>query len=217
MAEVDSILAEPRSGAGKGAARALRRQGRVPAIIYGGGEPPMMISLEARQIKRELNNPRFWSTLHHIDIAGESLRVLPREVQSHPVTELPIHLDFMRAAAGGTITVEVPVVFLNEDTCRGLKRGGVLNIVRREVELVCPVDRIPAELELDLAEADIGDSLHISHITLPEGVHPTITDRDFTIAGIVAPTVTPAEEDEAAEAAAEAEAEAEAEHDEDED
>jgi large subunit ribosomal protein L25 len=189
MADTITFDAQARGGTGKGPARQLRRDGRVPAIIYGEHKDQQMISLEARALRRQLTNPRFFSTLCSLELSGESIRVLPREVQLHPVTDNPIHADFVRVSRGTTITVEVQVVFLNEETSPGLKRGGVLNVVRREIELVCPADSFPGQIELDLATADIGDSLHISQVTLPEGVHPTITDRDFTIATISAPTV----------------------------
>jgi len=204
MVETITFEAEPRAGAGKGPSRQLRRAGRVPAVIYGERQDQQMISVETRALRRELNNPRFFSTLCSLDLAGEAIRVLPREVQLHPVTDIPIHADFVRVSRGTTITVTVQVAFLNEDISPGLKRGGVLNVVRREIEVVCPADAIPSELELDLATANIGDSLHISQVALPEGVRPTITDRDFTVATISAPTVVVEEAEEGAEAAAEA-------------
>jgi large subunit ribosomal protein L25 len=189
MAEVITFAAERRGKAGRGPARALRRDGKVPAIVYGGKEEPLMVAVPAKEVKRELQrNPRFFSALLDLDLAGERLRVLPREAQLHPVSDEPLHLDFIRAAAGGRVVVEVPVVFRNEPASPGLKRGGVLNIVRREIELSCPVDGIPAEIVVDLTGVDIGDSVHISHIKLPEGVRPTITDRDFTICGVTPPT-----------------------------
>lgn len=196
MVDTITFEAESRMGGGKGPARALRRTGRVPAIIYGERKDQQMVSLEARALRRQLTNPRFFSTLCALELGGETIRVLPREVQLHPVSDDPIHADFVRVSAGTTITVEVQVVFLNEDICPGLKRGGVLNAVRREIEVICPADSIPAQLELDLATADIGDSLHISQMSMPEGVHPTITDRDFTVATISAPTVAVEEGDE---------------------
>jgi large subunit ribosomal protein L25 len=208
MAELITFEAEARNGAGKGPARQLRRAGRVPAVIYGESKDQQMVSLEARALRRELHNPRFFSTLCALQLGGEAIRVLPREVQVHPVSDEPIHADFVRVSRGTTIHVTVQVAFLNEETCPGLKRGGVLNVVRREIELVCPADAIPEQIELDLAAADIGDSLHISQVSLPEGVHPMITDRDFTIATIAAPTVVAEEAAEEQEAAAEAEEEA---------
>jgi large subunit ribosomal protein L25 len=204
MAETITFQAELRDGAGKGPARQLRRAGRVPAVIYGERKDQQMISLEARALRRQLSNPRFFSTLCSLQVDGEAIRVLPREVQTHPVTDDPVHADFVRVSRGSTIHVTVPVAFLNEDVSPGLKRGGVLNVVRREIELVCPADSIPDQIEVDLAKADIGDSLHISQVSLPADVHPTITDRDFTIATIAAPTVVAEEAAEEQEAAAEA-------------
>lgn len=219
MAEMTILMAETRDGGGKGPARALRRAGRVPAVIYGDQKDQQMVSLEARALRRELTNPRFFSTLYSLEVGGKAERVLPREIQQHPVTDHPLHADFIRVARGATVTVTVQVVFLNEETCPGLKRGGVLNVVRREIELVCPADLIPGEITLDLGEADIGDSLHISQATLPEGVVPTITDRDFTIATIASPTLAVEEEEtedvegEEGEAGAEGEEESTAEED----
>lgn len=209
MVEMITFAAEVREAAGKGPARALRRSGRVPAVIYGESKDQEMVSLEARVLRRQLGNPRFFSTLCVLDVKGQTVRVLPRDVQVHPVTDDPLHADFVRVSAGASIEVEVPVVFINEDVSPGLKRGGVLNIVRREVELACPADAIPAEITVDLKAFDIGDSVHISHIVLPEGVRPTITDRDFTVATISAPTVVTEEAEEGAEEAAAAEAEEE--------
>ena len=206
MAELTNLAAEPREGVGKGANRSLRREGRVPGVVYGDNAPQELISLEARALRRALHSPRFFSTLCHLEVNGEAIRVLPREVQLHPVTDEPLHVDFVRVGRGATVAVTVPVVFANEDTSRGLKRGGVLNIVRREVELLCPADAIPREITVDLKDADINDSLHISQVSLPEGVRPAIADRDFTIATISPPSLTP-EEEEAAAAAEEAEAE----------
>jgi len=208
MSEGLTFVAESRTASGKGAARALRRTGRVPAVLYGERQPQEMISVEARELKRALNDPRFFSTLCSLEVNGKPVRVLPREVQMDPVIDEPIHADFVRIGRGATVTVTIPVTFLNEEESPGLKRGGVLNVVRREIELTCPADAIPAEITLDLAGLDINDSLHISQMALPEGVQPTITDRDFTIATISSPTVTPAEEEEEAVEAEEAEAEA---------
>lgn len=188
MSEMLTFVAEDRSAVGKGAARALRNSGRVPAVIYGEKKDQLMLSLEARALRRELQNPRFYSTLCALEIGGKPVRVLPRDIQLHPVTDEPIHADFVYVSKGAEVTVEVQVMFLNEDTCPGIKRGGVLNVVRREIELVCPADQIPEKIELDLGEADIGDSLHYSHAIVPDSVAPTITDRDFTIATIAAPS-----------------------------
>jgi large subunit ribosomal protein L25 len=214
MVEMITFAAELRAVAGKGPARALRRAGRVPAVIYGERKDQEMVSLEARALRRQLGNPHFFNTLCSLQVNGEAVRVLPRDVQLHPVTDDPIHADFVRVSAGATVEVEIPVVFVNEETSPGLKRGGVLNIVRREVELVCPADAIPGELTVDLAAFDIGDSVHISHVVMPEGARPTITDRDFTIATISAPTVVAeeaaaAQVEQAEQAAADAQPEAE--------
>jgi large subunit ribosomal protein L25 len=207
MAETISFEAHARDGAGKGPSRQLRRAGRVPAVIYGERKDQQMISVEARALRRELSNPRFFSTLCSLQLGAEAIRVLPRDVQLHPVSDDPIHADFVRVSRGTTIHVTVQVRFLNEDISPGLKRGGVLNVVRREIELVCPADSIPEQIELDLAKADIGDSLHISQVSLAANVHPAITDRDFTIATIAAPTVVAEEATAEQEAAAEAEEE----------
>ena len=194
MSETMVFAAEKRTKGGRGPARALRRDGKVPAIVYGGKEEPLMLAVGAKEIKRQLStNPRFFSSLFELDVDGEKLRVLPREAQLHPVSDDPLHLDFIRAAAGARVIVEVPVVFRNEAASPGLKRGGVLNIVRREIELSCPVESIPAQLVVDLTGLDINASVHISHIALPEGVRPTITDRDFTVCGITPPTKGEAE------------------------
>lgn len=198
MSETVNLTAEPRERTGKGGARALRREGKVPAIVYGGQEQPLKIALMEREIKRQLEmNPRFFSSVVALQMNGQTLQVVPREAQTHPVKGQPIHVDFLRVAKGSTITVEVPVHFLNEERCPGLRRGGVLNIVRREIELICPVEAIPDRIDVDLANIDIGDSVHISAVTLPANVTPTITDRDFTICAIVGRGPTPEEEEEA--------------------
>jgi large subunit ribosomal protein L25 len=208
MAELTSLAAQARERAGKGANRSLRRSGRVPAVVYGDQAPQEMVSLEARELRRALHNSRFFSTLCNLQLNDGAVRVLPRDVQLHPVSGEALHVDFVRVGRDAAVTVTVPVVFANEDISRGLKRGGVLNVVRREVELVCPVDAIPGEITLDLKDADIHDSLHISQVTLPQGVRPAITDRDFTIATISAPSLM-TEEVEAEEKPAEEEAAAE--------
>ena len=189
MAETITFAAERRETAGTGPARALRRAGKIPAIVYGGHEKPLQVALTFKEVKRQVTtNARFFSSVVELDLDGEKVRVLPREAQLHPVTDDPLHVDFMRAEAGALVTVGVPVRFINEQQAPGLKRGGVLNVVRREVELLCPADRIPAEIVADLSGLDINESLHISAVQLPEGVRPTITDRDFTIASIKPPS-----------------------------
>lgn len=216
MAELTSLAAEPREGVGKSANRSLRRAGRVPGVVYGEAAPQQLISLETRELRRALQSARFFSTLCSLKVNGEAVRVLAREVQLHPVTDEPLHIDFVRVGRGATVAVTVPVVFANEDISRGLKRGGVLNVVRREIELMCPVDSIPGEIIVDLKDADIHDSLHISQVTLPEGVRPAIDDRDFTIATISPPTVMTEEEEAAEEGEEEVTREREAEEEEEE-
>ena len=210
MSDTVILQCEKRERTGKGGARALRRDGWIPAIVYGGKAEPMKVALFQRQIKRELEmNPRFFSSIVELEMGGKKVRVVPRDAQLHPVNDMPLHVDFIRAAKGATITVEVPVTFLNEEDCPGLRRGGVLNIVRREIELICPMESIPAEIVVDLGEADIGDSIHISQVSLPDEVTPTITDRDFTICAVVGRGPTDETEDEEGEAEEDGEEEAE--------
>jgi large subunit ribosomal protein L25 len=206
MSDIHKLAAEPRERAGKGAARATRRAGRIPAVIYGAKKDPVMISLDPQDLRQEISGGGFFATLFDIKVNGGNERVLARDLQQHPVTDRPIHVDFLRVSASTRIDVEVPVSFLNEEESPGLKRGGVINVVRYAIELNCRADAIPSEIEVDLTGRDIGDSVHISEITLPDGVTPTITDRDFTVASIAAPSVI-TEEEEAAEAAAAAEGE----------
>jgi len=203
MSQSVDMSAEMRERAGKGAARAVRRAGRVPGVIYGGKEEPSLISVDPRDIRKGLDAGVFFSTIYNLKIGDETVRVIPRDLQMHPIKPLPEHVDFLRVSADTQITVEVTVHFLNEEECPGLKRGGVLNIVRHEVEVSCGVDNIPQGFDLDLTGLDIGDSLHASKLALPQGVELTITDRDFTIATIAAPTVVAEEEAEAEAAAAE--------------
>ena len=179
---ITEIEATARPRAGKGAARAVRRAGKIPAVIYGDKKEPQTIALDFPALVKLLNKGGFMSHVFDIRVDGQSNRVLPRDIQFDPVKDLPIHVDFQRVSGDGSIRVSVPVHFLNEESCPGLKRGGVLNVVRHEVEVYCPADEIPEFFEIDLAKVDIGDSLHISAVTLPPGVTPTITDRDFTIA-----------------------------------
>jgi large subunit ribosomal protein L25 len=193
-----SLPAEKRSLQGKGPNKRLRAAGKVPAVIYGGGEPPELCAVEMKELRRELQtNPRFYSAMCMLDFGGRQVRVIPRETQVHPVVDeaFPIHVDFVRAKGGSMATMAVPVTFLNEESCPGIKRGGVLNVVRREIELTCPVDAIPETLEADLAELDIGDTLHVSAIALPANVELTVTDRDYTIATITGRGATEAAEE----------------------
>jgi large subunit ribosomal protein L25 len=186
MPEIISLGAEPRPRAGKGAARATRRLGRVPAIVYGGDTEPALISLEPRELGRCLARPGFFNHLVEIKVDGTTHRTLPREVQYHPVTDAPLHVDFQRVAAGARVTVMVPVVFIDQERSAGLRRGGILNVVRHGVEMVCSVDNIPERLIASLDGLDIGDSIHISAVAMPEGARPVVHERDFTIASIAA-------------------------------
>ncbi|MCB1481496.1 MAG: 50S ribosomal protein L25/general stress protein Ctc [Rhodobiaceae bacterium] len=187
MSATVQLKAEPREKVGKGAARAARRSGLVPAVIYGDKKDPRSISLTIREVEKQLESGHFLNTIYEIDVAGEKSRVIPRDYQMHPVKDVPMHIDFLRIAKGARLVVAVPVAFQNEDSSPGLRKGGVLNIVRHEIEISAPADAIPSEIAVDLTGLDLGDSLHISAVTLPEGVTPTITDRDFTIATIAAP------------------------------
>jgi large subunit ribosomal protein L25 len=203
MSEQLTLSAETRERAGKGASRALRNEGRVPAVVYGEKKEPLSIHLEEKALVKILNTGHFMNSVVMIDVGGSTTRTLPKDVQFHPVTDRPVHVDFLRIAEHATVTVAVPIRFVGEEKSRGLKRGGVLNAVRHELELVCDAAEIPDEIEIDLAGLDIGDSLHISAVTLPKGVESAITDRDFTIATIVPSSGAKME---AEDAAAEAEA-----------
>jgi len=188
MSDALTLPAELRERAGKGASRALRREGRVPAVIYGGKEEPMAIHLEAKELVRQLNTGHFMNSIVMVEVAGKAVRAIPKDVALHPVSDRPTHVDFLRLSKDAKIQVAVPVVFVNEEESPGLKKGGVLNVVRHELELVCESDKIPDEIQLDVTGLDIGDSIHISHVTLPAGSLSAITDRDFTIATVVAPS-----------------------------
>ena len=197
--------AERRDRVGKGAARAVRREGRVPAVVYGDKKDPVAISIPFKETQIQIQKGGFLSHIISIDVDGEKMRVIPRDYQLDVVRDFPIHVDFLRVSSTTMITVGITVEFINEEDCPGLKRGGALNIVRREVEVECPATSIPESIVVDLKEADIGDSIHISAVTLPKGVTPTITDRDFTIATIAAPAGfnEPAEGEEGGESDAE--------------
>jgi large subunit ribosomal protein L25 len=201
MSDVLTLDAQPRDRAGKGAARAIRRDGRVPAVVYGGKEPPLAIHVEEKALVRLLSSGHFLNSVVEIAADGARYRTLPRDVQFHPVSDRPLHVDFLRIARDSLVVVDVPVRFENEAASPGLKRGGVLNIVRHEIELKCPADQIPDEIVVDVTGYDVGDSIHISTVTLPAGVVPTI-ERDFTIATIAAPSALKSEEGAAGDAEA---------------
>ncbi|MHA1164090.1 MAG: 50S ribosomal protein L25/general stress protein Ctc [Alphaproteobacteria bacterium] len=185
MAEVSEIKAAARDQMGKGAARAIRREGRIPGIIYGDRTDPQQISVDDKELWMHVRTGQFLNTIYMLDVDGKSERVIPRDIQMHPVRDVPIHVDFLRLGKGAKVTVEVPVQFLNEEASPGLKRGGVLNIVRHTIELRCVAEAIPERLDADLSGLEIGDSLHVSSITFPEGVELTIADRDFTVVTVV--------------------------------
>jgi large subunit ribosomal protein L25 len=188
VADTIVIPAKSREASGTGGARAVRRTGDIPAVIYGQGGDSRAIRLSFRDMEKPYNTGRFTSTLFVLDVDGEKIRVIPREVQLDPVTDRPIHADFQRLVAGSRIRLFIPVHFFNHTESPGLKRGGVLNTVRHEIEFFLPTENIPQFIEVDLAGMDIGDSLHISKVKLPEGLVPVIRNRDFTIATVAAPS-----------------------------
>lgn len=200
MSETLTLPAEARERAGKGASRSLRREGRTPAVIYGGKEEPTMIHVEQKELVRQLGTGHFMNSIVLIEIGGKTVRTLPKDVAFHPVTDRPTHVDFLRLTGESKVEVSVPVVFVNEDASPGLKKGGVLNIVRHELDLLCPNEDIPEEIQIDVTGREIGDSIHISSVTLPKGVSSVITDRDFTIATVIAPSGLKSSEGEAASA-----------------
>ena len=187
MSDETTINAEQRERVGTGSARAIRRAGRVPAIIYGDKKEPVGITLESREITRLVHQPGIFGRLLDIKVSGSNHTVLTRDIQFHPVTDNVLHMDFLRVSGSAKVAVAIAVEFINEDECPGIKVGGVLNVVRYEVELLCPATTIPEKITVDLQGLKIGDSVHISTIELPDGVTPTITDRDFTIATIASP------------------------------
>jgi large subunit ribosomal protein L25 len=202
MANFELIEAESRSRAGKGVARATRREGKVPAVIYGAKQDPSLIALDPRVVMRELKRGGWRSRLFEIHVDGQKTRALMRDVQFHPVTDQPEHVDFQRLAAGERVRVSVAVVFLNDVTSPGLKRGGVLNVVRHAVEVACDPDNIPEKFEVDLGALDINDNVRWSDLKGTGDARPTILDRDFVIATIAPPTVSAEAQAEAAAAAA---------------
>src|SRR3954471_22562521 len=203
MSEQLTLSAETRDRAGKGASRAMRREGRVPAVVYGNREEPLAVHVEEKALMRMLSTGHFMNSVVMVEVAGgPTARTLPKDVQFHPVTDRPLHVDFLRISEHSKVHVNVPIRFTGEDSSRGLKRGGVLNAVRHELELICDAAEIPDEIQIDLSKLDIGDSLHISAVTLPKGTESAIADRDFTIATIVPSSGMKGEEDDAADAAA---------------
>ncbi len=191
-----------RDRAGKGAARKTRQAGLIPAVIYGGKQPAILLALEPKILSAELHKEDFSTQIYDLKLGGETHRVLARDVQFHPVNDRPLHVDFMRVSGDTKLHVAVPVHFINETASPGLKRGGVLNIVLHQIDVVCTADNIPHGIDIDLTGMEIGRSIHISHVKLPEGVRPFIADRDFTVASIAPPTVVKASDETAAAAPA---------------
>ena len=194
MSDTLTLPAETRERAGKGASRALRREGRVPAVVYGNNEDPQSIHVEAKELVRQLDTGHFFNSIVEVVIGGKAVRTLPKDVAFHPVSSRPLHVDFLRVSKDHKVHVNVPVHFANEAASPGLKRGGVLNIVRHELDLICDPERIPDEISIDVTGLEIGAAIHISHVNLPEGSASAITDRDYTIATIVAPSGLRSEE-----------------------
>lgn len=199
MSDTSDLTAQARERVGKGAARELRRNNLVPAVIYGDKKPPLSIALPYKDVFMRINGGGFMTTVVTIDVDGDKHQVLPKDYQLDVVRDFPLHVDFLRVSSKTIVTVEIPVHFENEETCPGLKAGGVLNIVRHTVECISPADAIPDSIIIDLEAFELGDSINISATTLPDGVEPTITDRDFTIATIASPAGLKSEDDEAPE------------------
>jgi large subunit ribosomal protein L25 len=199
MAELQTLRAEARAETGKNAAHRARNNGLVPAVLYGGQDAPQPIAVNEHEFSKHYFSGKLLSTLFMLEVGGEKTRVIPRDVAIDPVSDRPIHVDFLRLAEGAHIALHIPVQFRGQDLSPGLKKGGVLNMVRHTVELYCPADNIPDSIEADISESDIGDSLHISAFTLPDGVKPVIQNRDFTVATVAPPTTfveeTPATEE----------------------
>ena len=195
MRESYELAGARRERVGKGAARALRREAMLPAVIYGDKKDPLPVALPYKEVNLLIHGGGYMTTVGTINVDGEKHQVIAKDFPLAPVRDFPKHVDFLRVSKGATLTGNIPVHFLNEETCPGLKAGGVLNVVRHEVELNCPANAIPEFLELDLSTAELGDTLNISNITLPDGAEPTITDRDFVIATIASPAGLKSESD----------------------
>lgn len=205
--QIKQIDADARPSSGKGAARAVRRQGKVPAVLYGGDHKTAeTIALDQNELVKTINRGRFLSTVFDIKVGDKVTRAIPRDVQLDPIKDTPVHVDFQRIGADNRVRIRIPMRFVNEAVSPGLKRGGVLNIVRREVEVWAPANNVPDHFEADLDGLEIGRSIHISAIALPEGVTPMIRDRDFTIATIAGAVAARADGDEGTAAAAGGEA-----------
>ena len=205
MSDQLTLSAEARDRVGKGASRALRRENRIPCVIYGNNEEPVGIHIEEKLLMKALHTGHFMNSVVMIELGGKQVRTLPKDVAFHPVSERPLHADFLRISEHAKIHVNVPVHFTNEEKSPGIKRGGVLNIVRHDVELICDAAEIPDAIEISLEGYNVGDSIHISAAVLPAGVATAISDRDFTLATIVAPSALKSSEGDAGDAETDAE------------
>lgn len=194
MSETLTLPAEARDRVGKGASRSLRRTGRVPAVVYGENQAPQSVHVEEKELVRQLGTGHFFNSIVEIVVGGETVRTLPKDVAFHPVSDRPLHADFLRISADHKVHVNVPVVFANEAASPGLKRGGVLNIVLHDIDVVCAPDSIPDEVVIDVTGLDVGASIHLHNVILPAGVTAAHADRDDTIATIVAPSGLRSEE-----------------------
>jgi large subunit ribosomal protein L25 len=194
MSDTLNLPAETRERAGKGASRELRRSGRVPAVVYGGNEEPLSIHVEEKELRRQLGTGHFFNSIVEVEVGGKKVRTLPKDVAFHPVSDRPLHADFLRVAKDAKVHVNVPVVFINEEKSPGLKKGGVLNIVHHSLDLVVEADNIPDEITIDVTGLDVGDSIHINSIKLPAGAADGSHEADLTIATIVAPSALKSEE-----------------------
>ena len=194
MSEALTLSAEARDRAGKGASRALRREGRVPAVIYGNNEDPQIVHVEEKLLNKLLGTGHFFNSVVMVEVGGKQVRILPKDVAFHPVTERPLHADFLRVSEHASVHVNVPVVFANEELSPGIKRGGVLNVVQHELELICDAAEIPDDVTIDLSGYDVGATIHLKDITLPQGAKSAIEDPDLTIATIIASTALKSQE-----------------------
>ena len=184
-----------RENTGTGNAREARRNGFVPGVVYGGDDAPVAVSIKHNEVLKAINSGQFISNMIELSHDGKSQKVITKDIQFHPVTDMPVHLDFYRVTAKSIIEVEVGVTFIGEEESPGIKRGGALNVVRYTIEVKCPAGDIPDNIEVDVSELEIGDAIHISSVTLPKGVKPTITDRDFTIATVVSSRTSKTEDE----------------------
>jgi large subunit ribosomal protein L25 len=194
MSDTLNLPAETRERAGKGASRELRRSGRVPAVVYGGNEEPLSIHVEEKELRRQLGTGHFFNSIVEVEVGGKKVRTLPKDVAFHPVSDRPLHADFLRVSKDAKVHVNVPVVFINEENSPGLKKGGVLNIVHHSLDLVVEADKIPDEITIDVTGLDVGDSIHINSIKLPAGATDGSHEADLTNATIVAPSALKSEE-----------------------